>query len=195
MAARRRFLALVGAVLILPTAAALGWALSDGQGGAPGGGPNDPLTPGVYAWTGGDLPDVTFTTLDGEPITLDVYRGELVLLNFWATWCPPCLREIPELIRLQEELADRGVAIVGIAAQSGKVEAVREFMADHAMNYPIWMVDDSSLDKYGVVGFPFTFLIDRDGQIRMRYVGPQTYDRLLADIVALLAEEGAGAKS
>lgn len=190
MAARRRFLTLAAAILVLPAAAALGWVLSGGESG-----PVNPLTPGAYAWSGGELPDVTFTTLDGQPITVETFRGELVVLNFWATWCPPCLREIPELVRLHEELSDRGVVIVGVAAQSGKVEAVQEFAGAHAMSYPVWMVDDASLDKYGVVGFPFTFLIDREGQIRMRYVGPQSYERLLADITALLGDDGAGARS
>jgi thiol-disulfide isomerase/thioredoxin len=190
MAARRRFLTLTAAVLVLPAAAALGWALSGAESD-----PTNPLTPGAYAWGGGELPDVTFTTLDGEPITVEAFRGELVLLNFWATWCPPCLREIPELVRLHEALADRGVVIVGIAAQSGKADAVEEFAGAHAMSYPVWMVDDASLDKYGVVGFPFTFLVDREGRIRMRYVGPQSYERLLTDIEALLGEDGAGARS
>ncbi len=190
MTARRRFVTLTAAVLVLPTAAALGWALSGTESD-----PENPLTPGAYAWSGGEPPDVTFTTLNGEPVTVEEFRGQLVLLNFWATWCPPCLREIPELVRLHDELADRGVVIVGIAAQSGKADAVEEFAGAHAMSYPIWMVDDASLDKYGVVGFPFTFLIDAEGQIRMRYVGPQSYERLLNDIVALLDEEGAGASS
>jgi len=190
MAARGRFITLAAAVLILPAAAALGWALSGTDGD-----PANPLTPGAYSWTGGELPDVTFTTLDGQPITVEEFRGELVVLNFWATWCPPCLREIPELVRLHDELSEQGVVIVGIAAQSGKADAVGEFAGAHAMSYPVWMVDDASLDKYGVVGFPFTFLIDREGQIRMRYVGPQTYERLLNDIVALLGEDGAGASS
>ena len=190
MSARRRLLTLGAAVLVLPSAAALGWALSGADSD-----PTNPLTPGAYAWNDGEMPDVTFTTLAGEPVTVDEFRGKLVLLNFWATWCPPCLREIPELVRLHEELEDRGVVIVGVAAQSGKAEAVEEFAGKLAMSYPIWMVDDASLDKYGVVGFPFTFLIDREGQIRMRYVGPQSYERLLADIEVLLDKDGAGASS
>ena len=191
MAARSRFLTLAAAVLVLPAAAALGWALSYAESGSA-----NPLTPGAYAWSGGELPDVEFTTLDGEPITVDVFRGRLVLMNFWATWCPPCLREIPELVRLHDALSDRGVVIVGVAAQSGNAAGVEQFADEHAMTYPVWMVDDASLDQYGVVGFPFTFLIDREGRIRMRYVGPQSYERLLSDIEALLGEDdGAGANS
>jgi peroxiredoxin len=196
MEARKRFLALTGALLILPVAAALGWLLAPAE--ADLGAvtlPPDPLRPGAYAWNAGDAPDVTFETLDGGPVSLGAYRGKLVLLNFWATWCPPCLREIPELVRLHDDLTDRGVAIVGIAAQSGSAEKIRAFMDEHSMDYPVWTVDDASLDEFGVVGFPFSFLIDRDGRIRMRYVGPQSYERLLADIVALLEEEGTGASS
>ena len=190
MAARRRFLSLAAAILVLPTAAALGWALSYVESDPP-----SPLTPGAYEWKDGALPDVTFTTLSGEPVTIDVFRGQVVVLNFWATWCPPCLREIPELVLLHEALYDEEVAIVGVAAQSGKADAVEKFVGAHDMSYPIWMVDDASLDAFGVVGFPFTFLIDREGEIRMRYVGPQSFERLLTDIEALLEEDGAGANS
>lgn len=190
MSARRRFLTLAGAILVLPAAAALGWALSGSDAE-----PADPLRPGAYAWSGGDLPDVTFTTLAGDSVTMDEFRGQVVLLNFWATWCPPCLREIPELVRLHEDLSEEGVVIVGIAAQSGTAGAVEEFAGKHDMGYPIWMVDDAALNKYGVVGFPFTFLVDREGKIRMRYVGPQSYERLVTDIDALLDAEGAGASS
>ncbi len=180
---------------MLPVAAALGWALSaSGPRAVFDAESIDPLTPGAYRWNEGALPDVTFRTVDGDSVTLEAYRGQIVLLNFWATWCPPCLREIPELVRLHERLSDDGVVIIGVAAQSGRTEAVRAFGEEHAMSYPIWMVDDASLDAYGVVGFPFTFLIDGDGRILMRYVGPQTYERLLADITALL-DPGSGSSS
>ena len=192
MTAARRFATLGAALLVLPAAAALGWALSGSDAD-----PADPLAPGAFAWSGGELPDVTFTTLAGDSVRVEDYRGRIVLLNFWATWCPPCLREIPELVRLHEDLVEEGVVVVGIAAQSGKAEMVASFAGDHDMSYPIWMIDDASLQEYGVVGFPFTFLVDRGGEIRMRYVGPQSYERLVTDIDALLEEEeeGVGASS
>ncbi|MFQ5747725.1 MAG: redoxin domain-containing protein [Gemmatimonadota bacterium] len=160
----------------------------------------------VRAWLGGDgtaapegewleirAPDVAFRDLDGAEVRLADYRGQVVLLNFWGSWCFPCLREIPELTRIQPVLEDLGGTIVAPAISSGSEETVRRFMRDHGINYPVWMGEnDVAIGDFGVRGYPFSLLIDRDGMIRKEYLGPQTAKVLLRDIGRLVVERPAG---
>ena len=138
------------------------------------------------SWLQIPAPDVEFRTPEGSAAHLSDYHGQIVLLNFWGTWCPPCLVEIPHLIRVQKSLAGLGGTIVGPAVDSGSGESVLKFAAEHGINYPIWMSDsETAVSRFGAAGFPFTLLIDRDGVIRKVYLGPQTSRGLLADVRAL----------
>ncbi len=82
-----------------------------------------------------EVPPFTAPDLDGKPVSLAAQRGKVVIVNFWATWCPPCREEIPDLIALQSKYKDR-VQVIGVAQDSGSVEDVRKFAAAHGMNYP-----------------------------------------------------------
>lgn len=136
-------------------------------------------------------PDAEFETLDGGSKRLDDYRGQIVLLNFWGTWCPPCIREIPELVRLQPLLEDMGATLIGPAVDSGSSEAIREFAAEFGINYPIYKSNtNQAVGSFAAAGYPYTLLIDREGVIRKTYLGPQTVRILLADVQRLVAEEG-----
>lgn len=152
------------------------------------------------AWTAGldpspvwleiPVPDVEFRTAEGGVARLSDYAGQIVLLNFWGTWCPPCLVEIPHLIEVQEVLLELGGTIVGPAVGSGSGEAVLRFGRDRGINYPLWLSDyDTAVGRFGAAGYPFTLLIDGDGIIRRQYLGPQTARTLLRDIGALLVRE------
>lgn len=123
---------------------------------------------------------VPFPTLDGDTASLADYRGQVVVLNLWGTWCPPCREEIPDLVRLQEAIAPRGGVVVGLAVDSGSRSEIRSFAEEFGIDYPIWMSDTGTVvDHYRPMGFPTTLVIDREGIIRRRYLGPQTEASLL----------------
>lgn len=131
--------------------------------------------------------DAEFETLEGGTVRLADYRGGIVLLNFWGTWCAPCVYEIPELVKLQPKLEALGGTIIGPAIDSGSPDKIREFLADYGVNYPIVITTNAvAVGDFGAPGYPATLLIDAEGVIRHIYIGPQTADGLLADVEAWL---------
>jgi peroxiredoxin len=187
----------VAAVLLL-IAAGLGYRVGSNL--------RDTGTESDRAWTQGldpspvwleiPVPDVEFRTAEGGVARLSDYAGQIVLLNFWGTWCPPCLVEIPHLIEVQDVLSDLGGTIIGPAVGSGTGEAVSRFGRDRGINYPLWLSDyDTAVGRFGAAGYPFTLLIDGDGIIRRQYLGPQTARTLLRDIGSLLVREPGAAPS
>ena len=151
--------------------------------------PTSPAQP-----TGGDnaqdAPDFSLNTLDGGTFRLDAHRGDVVVLNFWATWCPPCRREIPDFVSLQDDLGGRGLQFVGVALErSAGPDEVRAFADEMNINYPIGLGDGAIAEKYGGVrGLPMTFVIGPDGQIRKHIPGMTTEDRIRPLLEALLRE-------
>lgn len=138
-------------------------------------------------WLEIPAPEAEFEALDGSTIRLADYRGGVVILNFWGTWCPPCVREIPELVALQPRLEELGGTILGPAIDSGSPEKIESFLADFGVNYPIVIGSGArAVNDFGAIGYPFTLLIDAEGVIRKRYLGPQTADGLLADVREML---------
>jgi len=132
-------------------------------------------------------PEATFQGLTGAKVRLADFNAKVVLLNFWGTWCMPCLQEIPELVRLARQYRPRGLEVVGVAIDSGRPEDIRAFMAEHGMDYQVLIGDVSTAKRlFRVVGFPTSVLIDREGMIRKRYVGPQTEEVLRRDVAPLL---------
>ena len=133
------------------------------------------------------VPDATFRSLEGSPVSLSELRGTMVFLNFWGTWCVPCLQEIPELVRLSHQFKTQELVVVGIAVDSGRPDDIRVFMAEHGMDYQI-LIGDLGIVKsrFHVLGFPTSLLIDRKGMVRKRYFGPQTEEVLKHDVELLL---------
>ena len=188
----RRFSFLVAAAVLILIAAGLGYRVGSDlqQAGTES---DEVWTRGLDpppVWLEVPVPDVEFRTAEGGVARLDDYAGQIVLLNFWGTWCPPCLVEIPHLIEVQEALVELGGTIIGPAVGSGGGEAVLRFGRDRGINYPLWLSDyDTAVGRFGAAGYPFTLLIDREGVIRRQYLGPQTARTLLRDIGALLVRE------
>lgn len=118
-------------------------------------------------------PDFTLETIDGDTFQLTEHRGNVVVINFWATWCPPCRREIPGFIELQQEHGSRGLQFVGVALQRGAgAEAVRAFAREFQINYPVGVDDGTIAKKYGgVQRLPTTFVIGPQGNIQGRLPG------------------------
>ncbi len=116
-------------------------------------------------------PEFSLSTLSGEKLKLSDYRGKVVLLDFWATWCAPCREEVPHFVALQNQYRDQGLQIIGVAMDDGP-EPVREFYRQFHMNYPVVMGNAKTGELFGgVLGLPIAFLIGRDGRIYSRHIG------------------------
>ena len=113
----------------------------------------------------------TLTDLDGRTLSSADWKGKVVLVNFWATWCPPCLAEIPDLIALQNKYRDR-LVVVGISEDEIAPEMVKRFATDRKINYPIAMTNPDLYKRFtGITALPTTFVLDPDGQIAYKRVG------------------------
>jgi thiol-disulfide isomerase/thioredoxin len=118
----------------------------------------------------GAAPLFTLTALDGNPVSLAGFRGKVVILNFWASWCGPCKREIPDFVLLQSQYGAAGLQIIGIALDEDL--PARTYASRVGINYPVVVGNDDVSRAYGgVEAIPTTFIIDRDGMIIARFVG------------------------
>ena len=119
-----------------------------------------------------EAPDFALKDADGKTVHLSDYRGKVVLLDFWATWCPPCKLEIPWLIDIERQNKDRGFEVLGVSMDDEGWEVVKPFMKEVGMNYRVVIGNDSTAEMYGnVESLPETFLIDRDGKIAAIHIG------------------------
>jgi peroxiredoxin len=127
---------------------------------------------------GKPAPDYRAVSLSGDSVSLARARGQVVLLNVWATWCHPCREEIPILQALHERYASRGLELVGVSVDArGEEDTIREFANDFRMTYPLWLDPDERVQStFLAIGVPATFLIDRAGVLRWRHVGPVRAD-------------------
>ena len=133
--------------------------------------------------------DFTLNDLSGKPVQLSQLRGKVVILDFWATWCPPCKAEIPHFKELYTEYQPKGLEIIGIALDQGGVSDVAPFAREQAINYPLVIGNPQVVESYGGIrGIPTTFLIDKKGRIAAKYVGYQDKQVFETQIQKLLAE-------
>jgi peroxiredoxin len=160
---------------------------------------SDPARTGVARVADAELPDnpvcsgegaanydFTLRGPSGETVSLDQYRGQVVLLNFWGTWCPPCRVEVPAFVEVQEAYRDRGFVIIGVAVED-TAEAVRAFASEMKVNYPLAMTQDDIEHAYGpIYGLPLSFFIARDGSICRKHFGELTKERVEKEIAPLL---------
>jgi thiol-disulfide isomerase/thioredoxin len=138
-------------------------------------------------------PDVHFQTLNGQQFTLGQLRGNVVLLNFWATWCIPCREEIPVLNAMQHELETRGLKIVG-ASLEDTAAGVESYQKEvRRFEYQVLVGGDEAKAKFGGTPLPTTYLIDRDGRIRQKIIGARDRAGWEAAVKPLLDEAPATA--
>jgi len=180
----RKTLAAVGlAALVLaagPVAAQQGPA--QGQSAASGGAPSAPKGPFAENFTFSNppvpAPSAAFQSLNGETVSLGDFRGQVVLVNFWATWCAPCVKEMPSLERLHAALEDEGFAVLAISQDRGGSGVVAPFLARLDLQLlPIYLDPKGVLARqFALEGLPTSFVIDRAGQVRAGLVGPAEWD-------------------
>ncbi len=119
--------------------------------------------------------DVTFVDLAGKPVKLSDYRGKFVVVNFWATWCPPCLVEIPDLVMFHEAHAGKDAVVIGVNYEDIPVEKVKAFAESQMINYPIVRLQgpiDGRNTPFGPLkGLPTTFMVDPQGRVVARHTG------------------------
>jgi thiol-disulfide isomerase/thioredoxin len=110
--------------------------------------------------------------VDGNPVDLGEFKGKVVILDFWATWCPPCRTEIPGYVALQKKYGADGLVVIGVSVDTDGPALVKKFAKDIGINYMIVMADDDIQTAYGpILGYPTTFIIDRSGLIRDKKLG------------------------
>ncbi len=130
---------------------------------------NDPLK----------APEFTLKELRGTMISLSTYKGKIIFLNFWATWCPPCRAEIPGFIEIFNEYKEKGLQIIGVSVDEISPEKVLEFVNEYRVNYPVVMGTPELYSSYKPGrAIPVTFIIDKEGMIRHKHIGYMDKDTL-----------------
>ena len=137
----------------------------------------------------GDMaPDFTLTTLDGKKVQLSDLKGKKIIVNFWATWCPPCKAEMPHMQNYYEDFAkEENVEILAVNLTSGdKVESVQNFVEDYGLTFPIPMdVEGKVGETYQAITIPTSYMIDTKGRIQNKIVGPMD-ENMMKDFVSNL---------
>jgi len=120
---------------------------------------------------GRNAPDFTVQDSDRK-ITLSELRGKVVVLNFWATWCPPCVEELPSLVNLQQRMRNKGITVLAVSVDQDE-SLYRRFVQDHNVNLlTVRDANQKSNNLYGTFKFPETYIIDRNGVMRRKFIGP-----------------------
>jgi peroxiredoxin len=134
------------------------------------------------------MPDFNLASVTGDgTINSSNFQGQVLLVNFFATWCPPCRQEIPSLVQLQKEFGPRGFTVIGISVDQADIKLVSKFIDKMGVNYPVAMGTTAVAKGFGgVVGIPATFLVDRKGNVMKSYSGLTEHKILAHDIKKVL---------
>jgi thiol-disulfide isomerase/thioredoxin len=130
--------------------------------------------------------DLNLKDLNGNMVNLSDFKGKVIILDFFATWCPPCKQEIPDFIELQKEYQDKGFTMIGVFVQS-RMSDMQAFVRDFGINYPVLIDDGYAAAVYGPIrSIPTTFIIDQNFKVVKKYIGAKSKEVFEADIKALL---------
>lgn len=117
-------------------------------------------------------PDWKLTDLSGKRVSFSDFRGKVVILDFWATWCAPCRVEIPHFVELQKQYGDKGLTVIGVSLDEQGPEIVKKFVKQLGVSYPIVIGNEKVAEAYGgIIAIPTTFVIDRQGRIVSQHMG------------------------
>jgi peroxiredoxin len=129
------------------------------------------------------LPDV----VSGETVNSSSFKGKSLLVTFFATWCPPCIQEVPTLIKLQNSYKDKGFSVIGLSVDQGGSKVVKKLVLKKSINYPVMMADDMTMQNFGgVYGIPVSFLVNKKGNVVKKYTGYIAKSVLEKDIKKIL---------
>ncbi|MBD3347776.1 MAG: redoxin domain-containing protein [Candidatus Eisenbacteria bacterium] len=136
-------------------------------------------------------PGFTLSDLDGEEVSLSDFEGKVVVLDLWATWCPPCRKEIPFLVELYDDLENEGLVVLGVGLDQGGRGVLAPFAEEYGITYPVLVGDRAVQAAYRVTSIPTTFLIGRDGRIAVKHVGfsPSMEQQMRDEVMALLTAD------
>lgn len=139
---------------------------------------------------GDEAPDFTLSDINGSDVRMSDLRGKVVLIEFWATWCPPCRESIPAMNEIYKRYNEKGLVILGISVDKGQnvAEDLRAFVREYSILYPV-LIDSKNINNlYGVYSIPTTFLIDKDRKVILKNIGfsPELEDKLSKEIERLL---------
>jgi len=149
-------------LVLLCCAVALTTGCSKGTSNAPGKTPSEKS----------QAPEISVVSLDNQQLTLASLKGKVVLLNFWATWCPPCREEIPSMMKLNTFMAGKPFQMVCVSVDEGGKKAVEEFFKNSGFSLPAYTDPSGQVSKtYGITGVPETFVIDKNGMIVKKVIG------------------------
>ncbi len=145
---------------------------------------------------GNPAPEFKLPDLNGKEFKSSQLKDSIVVLDLWATWCEPCVADIPMFNRLHEKFETRGVKIVGIAVESGWAKDIKPHVKKHGIKYAVLVGNDKVVEQYQMIGFPTTYLIGKDGKIVKKYTGtiPDTEAQKEADLnheIEMLLDRGA----
>lgn len=142
---------------------------------------NDSLDLKIGIDAGNLAPDFELTTLEGKKLKLSDYKGKKVILNFWATWCPPCKAEVPDMVKFYSSYKDKDIVILGVnLTQSEKDQrSVRDFVNSYGITYPVPLDMESTVaEVYRVTAIPTSYIIDTNGIISQKVVGPMDFEAM-----------------
>ena len=168
----------------------LALALCSGCSRKSGSDANDKKAESVEAVEGAVAPDFSLKDLSGHDLRLSDLKGKVVLLNFWATWCPPCREEVPSLVSLNAQMTGKNFQMVTASIDEGGKEAIQEFFKTTGVTLPVLLDTERTVSKlYGTTGVPETFVIDKKGVIVKKVVGGMNWSdatviKFLDDLIA-----------
>ncbi|HSB33932.1 MAG TPA: TlpA disulfide reductase family protein [Nitrospirota bacterium] len=135
---------------------------------------------------GSTATDFTLPDLNGNKVKLSDYKGKVVLLEFWATWCPPCRASIPGIEKLHETYKNKGLAVLAVSLDEGGWDTVKSFVQKNGITYLVLRGNEEVAEKYQVRTIPLILILDKDGKISKRYLGFGNEEDLEKDIKAVL---------
>ena len=177
----------VGMVILIVSTVLAATSFSVSYRSCRSGGANESKAASSKGAAGAAAADFRLKDLSGKELKLSDYKGQVVVLNFWATWCGPCRAEIPSFVKLRQQYRERGLEVIGISLDEVDLEGVAGFASRFGIDYPIVMGTRETVEAYGPMNaIPTTYFIDRQGRTASRHLGTMSFDEIEREVKPLL---------